>query len=177
MSEANLMDGPGIGIQLGSDRVAAVTDTDTGRACVEALLDCEPLRVFELLTDYPNLPMHIVGLLEASLIGKSNETASVQFTMKLPFPIGRVCWTNHIRAHQSEGNYRIEWVLVEGDMSACNGNIVLRPTGDLGMKTQACYQIHVSQRSRLPKRAERMAVNWLLPRVVRRLCTKLESAA
>ena len=177
MPEAHLLSGPGIGIQLGSDRVAAITDTDKGRACVEALLDCKPLRVFELLTDYPNLPRHIVGLLEASLIGKSNETASVQFTMKLPFPIGRVRWTNHIKTHQPEGSYCIEWSLAEGDLSACNGNIVLRPTGELGMKTQASYQIHVSQRSRVPKRVERMAVNWLLPRVVRRLCAKLESAA
>ena len=97
--------------------------------------------------------------------------------MTLPLPICRVRWTYHISGQESEGIYRIEWSLVEGDLSACNGNIVLRPSGDLGMKTQASYQIHVLQRTRLPKRAERMAVNWLLPRVVRRLCTKLESAA
>ena len=176
MSEAKLFDSPGIGIQLGNDRIAAITDTDTGRACVEAIIKCEPLRVYELLTDYRNLPTHISGLRGASLIGQSNDSASVEFTMKLPFPIGTVRWTNTIKTHESDGSYRIAWTLVEGDLTECSGNIVMRPADDLGTTTRASYQIHVSQRSLLPKRAQRTAVNWLLPRVARRLFAKLESA-
>lgn len=177
MLEAELADVPGVGIQLGNDRVAAVTDTNSGRACVEAVLECEPRQVFALLTDYENLPSHIVGLREAAFLGKAHGASSVQFTMKLPFPIGRVRWTNLIEASECDGTYRIQWSLVEGDLSECNGSIVLAPANRLGTKTKASYQIHVSQKSRIPKRAERMAVNWLLPRVVRRLCAKLESAA
>tara|TARA_R110002096_G_scaffold239101_1_gene430703 strand:- start:63481 stop:64014 length:534 start_codon:yes stop_codon:yes gene_type:complete len=176
MLETELADVPGVGIQLGNDRAAVVTDTNSGRACIEAVLECEPQEVFELLTDYENLPSHIVGLQEATFLGKANGASSVQFTMKLPFPIGRVCWTNLIEASECDGTYKIEWSLVEGDLSACNGSIVLAPAEGLPRRTKASYQIHVSQKSRIPKRAERMAVNWLLPRVVRRLCAKLESA-
>lgn len=162
---------------LGRKRVTTSTDAAIGRAKVEAIIDCPPARIIEILTDFEALPNHIFCLHKASILRQAEGTATVRFTMKLPFPLGLVSWTNLISCQSSEGSDSLEWLLLEGDLSECKGSIVLRETAESGAQTHASYQIHVEHKSRLPKRAQRMAVQWLLPRVIKNLCKKLESNA
>jgi uncharacterized membrane protein len=164
-------------LKFGRKRVASVSDAATGKATVEAIIDCHSSRVIELLTNFEDLPRHIFCLHEASVLRQFEGNATVRFTMKLPFPLGTVTWTNLITTRHHEASDSLEWLLLEGDLSECKGSIVLRQIGEGGEQTHASYQIHVEHKNRLPKRAQRMAVQWLLPRVISRLCKRLESNA
>lgn len=162
---------------LGQKRVTTSSDAATGRAKVEAIIQCHPSRVINLLTNFEDLPKHIFCLHKATILRQAEGTATVQFTMKLPFPLGTVSWTNLVTSRRSNGTDSLEWLLLEGDLRECKGSMVLKQIGESGGQTHASYQIHVEHKSRLPKRAQRMAVQWLLPRVVNRLFKKLETNA
>jgi len=160
------------------NKVVTTTNPDTGCAQVDALLDCSPSGIFAVLTDFENLPNHIYGLEEAFVLAQHENTASVRYRMKLPFPLGRVAWTNVVTMSQHHGGtHCLEWVLVEGDLSQCSGKIQLSPTGDNGNQTFARYEIRVAHKNRLPKKAQELAVRWLMPKVINRLCKRLEANA
>ena len=160
------------------NNVVTTTNPDTGCAQVDALLDCSPSSIFAVLTDFENLPRHIYGLEEALVLVQHENTASVRYHMKLPFPLGRVVWTNVVTTSQSVGGaHCLEWELVDGDLSQCSGKIQLIPTGEHGNQTFARYEIRVAHKNRLPKKAQELAVRWLMPKVINRLCKRLEANA
>ncbi len=164
--------------RLRQDKVVTTTNPDTGCAQVDALLDCSASSIFAVLTDFENLPDHIYGLEEAFVHVQQGNRASVRYRMKLPFPLGRVAWTNVVTTSQrDDGTHCLEWVLVEGDLSQCRGRIQLSPIGENGNQTFARYEIHVEHKNRLPKKAQQLAIRWLMPKVIVRLCKRLEANA
>lgn len=159
-----------------ASRAATTIDSSNGKASVQVHLDCPPERVMELLTNYEDLPSHIFCLHEVEVLRRFDTTASVRYTMKLPFPLATVQWTNLVSAESiGDGAFRMEWTLVEGDLAECRGQILLHPAGEFGSETRALYQIHVEHRNRLPRSAQQLVIRWLMPRVINRLCKKLEA--
>ena len=164
-------DGPTESVQrrLQSGRVIATTEHDPPSARVEAVFDCAPERVWMLLNRYRELPKLIVGLDSATVLNRSDGEATVEFSMKFPFPIGRIVWVNRISSRRYGDAYGISWRLLSGNLVENSGRLVLaRYEGDRN-KTYANYLVQVQTRVPLPRAAQRFVTKWLLPRIVKRL--------
>ena len=100
--------------QLESGKLlTAVTSAPPGVE-VQALVRCSPEHMLSLLTDYRAMPQRIFGLERAEVLQSSGETSTVRFTMKLPFPVGRLVWTNSIQTRSAGGIHSLEWTLLDG---------------------------------------------------------------
>lgn len=136
---------------------------------VKAVMRRSPHEMLALLTNYEQMPQHIFGLERAEVLRRDGDTSTVRFTMKLPFPVGRVAWTNLIRTNSFGSSYALEWSLIDGDLAVNEGRIVMMPhCGDSDF-TFADYTVRVQTRSVLPESAQRLATRWLLPKIVAKL--------
>jgi len=142
----------------------------------QALIRCPPQQLLALLTNYQSMPQHIFGLERADVLRSHGDTASVRFTMKLPFPVGRITWTNSIQRKVIGGIYSLDWTLVDGDLEFNDGRLVMTTHREDGAFTYANYTVRVRTRSRLPRSAERLATCWLLPKIVGTLRRVAEEA-
>ncbi len=142
---------------------------------VQTLIARDPAHIFSMLTDYGRLPERVFALREAHVLNRNAHEATVRFTMKLPFPIGSVTWTNVVHARQLERTYSIEWALMDGDLRVNDGRLVMSPHREHANITHAHYRVNVESRTRLPKSAERLATRWLLPKVVTQLRQAIEA--
>ena len=136
---------------------------------LDAVAACTPERMWHLLGDFESLPAHIPALRTARVLRQRDGEAEVRFTMKLPFPVGQLSWTNRIKTRQYGQSFGIAWELVEGDLQANSGRLLLAPYRGHPARTHARYQVQVETRSRLPRSAQRLATGWLLPKVIARL--------
>jgi len=121
------------------------------------------------------MPNHIVGLKAVDVLSVSGQTSSVGFLMKLPFPVGRVSWTNSIQTRVVGNHHVIEWTLLDGGLKANDGRLVLSPYRGQMHLTHARYCVNVSSQSVLPKAAERLATRWLIPKIVGRIRRAVEN--
>lgn len=142
---------------------------------VQAIMRCSPESILKLLTNYEEMPEHIYGLERAEILSSTSGTRPVRFTMKLPFPVGTIQWTNIIEKRSSESVHSLEWKLVGGDLEVNDGRLIMTNHNGLADVTYARYQVRVQSRTRMPKSAERLAVRWLVPRIVTRLRNALET--
>jgi uncharacterized membrane protein len=154
---------------LESGRLITAVHPDHAGVDVQALLACSPDRLLNILTNFEEMPRHIYGLERVEVLERAEDEAIVRFTMKLPFPVGRVRWTNQIRFRSIDQAHAIEWTLLDGDLRANAGRLVLTPHRGHEDRTYARYRVHVESRFALPKSAERLATRWLLPKIVNRL--------
>lgn len=149
--------------------------SDGARAVeVEVLVAAPPSRVHRLMTTYERLPEAIVGLDRADVVWRVGGVAQVDFAMKLPFPIGRLHWTNRIAWRSNDSVHEIAWEYVDGDLGDNTGELILEPWGDI---TRAVYRVRIATHGPIPGAAERLALRWLLPKVVSRLREAIERTA
>lgn len=128
----------------------ATTRSDPPGVEVEAIIRCAPGRIFELLTNYEEMPRHIYGLEAARVVGQADGAQHVRFSMKLPFPVGRVEWTNAIQTRQLGQLHAIEWSLVGGDLRTNEGRLVMASYRGQPGVTYSRYTVSVETRSALP---------------------------
>jgi hypothetical protein len=155
--------------KLEAGRVLSAIQSSPPGVEVKALARCSPNHMLELLSNYPAMPEHIFGLERAEVLRYSGATSTVRFTMNLPFPVGRVVWTNLIQARSIGGIHSLEWTLLDGDLEINDGRLVMTAYQGNSNVTYANYRVRVKSRSAFPKIAERLATRWLLPRVVGKL--------
>ena len=135
---------------------------------VQALLPCPPAQAHRLITSYAAIPRTIFGVDEAVVLCQASAGDTVRFSMTLPFPLGRLQWTNQVTHQIERGCYRTRWSYLSGDLKENQGQLFLAPYGD-GDRSYAHYRVHVELRGRVPSSAQRLATRWLLPKVVKRL--------
>jgi hypothetical protein len=160
---------------LSPGQLRTETVTDPPGIRVDGLFRCRPADLFELLTNYSGLPQHIHGLREAEILDSQGQDHLVRFTMKLPFPVGRITWTNRVVTRQIGESYGVSWTLAGGELRENRGRLVVAPHDENPALTRARYLVDVETNFRLPRSAERLASRWLVPRIVGHLRTVVES--
>jgi uncharacterized membrane protein len=136
---------------------------------LEAVFACTPARAWSLITDFEALPKLVHGLERVEVLSRNGSAARVEFSMKLPFPVGRLSWINQVDITEREDFYVASWTLDGGDLQANEGRILVVRYPAKDVATYARYEVHVATRSRLPERAQHLATCWLLPKIVGKL--------
>jgi len=149
---------------------------ESGRCEVQAVFDCAPAVLMGLITNYEDMPDHIFGLEQVDLLERYRDVLTLRFTMKLPFPIGKIVWSNVIKTTSTGSGHSLEWTLVEGDLKRNEGSLILLNHRGNPNRTYARYSVSVQSAMNFPKKVELMMTRWLVPRVVEKLRRVAEAA-
>lgn len=159
---------------LEAGKVLTAVEGDPPGLFLQTLIRCRPEAMMTLLTNYRDMPEHIFGLQGAEVRSREGDTTAVRFTMKLPFPVGRLVWTNRVQTHLRGAVHSLSWTLIDGNLDANDGHLILQPYRGQPNLTHASYRVRVQPRTSLPRAVHEWAAQRLVPRIVAKLTRAVE---
>ena len=142
----------------------------------EGVVQSEPKAVVERLADFEQLASFLPGLRESSVLSRGASWKTVRFEMKLPFPVGRLVWTNRIVERVVDDGFCFEWQLISGDLAENDGRLEILSMPGNPAASLLRYAVNAKTKRAFPLAAQRLATRWLLPRVMLSVRAALENA-
>ncbi len=133
----------------------------------------QPSAVAAIFRDYQSMPIWIPGLRSATVVSHESPMV-VAFDMKLPFPVGKLQWTNKISHTNQNGVYKVEWTYVDGVFLDNAGLVTFAPHPSANEYTVANYHVVMELKTKIPMVAQRIGSRWLVPRAIDRLRNYIE---
>jgi uncharacterized protein YndB with AHSA1/START domain len=143
-----------------------VSGSDMPQFTVEGVIDAPPAKVWPAVYDCDNYARWYSSLKDSTLVSKSGNTWICQEEAKMPFPFSNLDAKVRATLSTSDGVWKREWEMIEGDYDRNEGSCVLTEFEGDPNRTLVRYTVIADPEVAVPDGLMKSGTAKRLPRIV-----------